>query len=159
MIRWAALNSSDLHPMDYTDYRPADNDDLGRCERAYDAAPYWLQRRMLPLLVTFRTEVAKQEAQWQAGRLRHAAEEAVHTEETRARAIVAMTSGREITLELGLTEARILQYLLAGSIDSMYDDLFTTGEDDEVCSLGYTYDELNQAESRITQQLAPQLAV
>src|SRR5665213_2448648 len=57
LIRWAAKGGGDV--MAYTDYRPLDDDDLGRCERAYAKAPQWLAERMLSLLWTFRAEVAE----------------------------------------------------------------------------------------------------
>lgn len=38
---------------------PSDNGDLGACERTYDMAPADLQRRMLPLLVKYRTHIKR----------------------------------------------------------------------------------------------------
>jgi hypothetical protein len=57
MIRWAAMGGGDVAT--YTDSRPLDDDDLGRCERAYDKAPRWLAERMLPLLELFRVKVTE----------------------------------------------------------------------------------------------------
>mgnify|MGYP000169624775 CR=1 FL=1 len=55
MLRWAVLCHLDD---EFHGSLPRDLGDLGRCERAHDLAPAWLQRRTAPLLEAFRAHLA-----------------------------------------------------------------------------------------------------
>ena len=56
LISWAAIGTHDV--AGFTGYHPMDEDDLGRCEQAYEKAPQWLAASMRELLEVFRQEVA-----------------------------------------------------------------------------------------------------
>lgn len=54
LVRWALLTPG---ADSYRGPLPRDRGDLGRCEKASEAAPEWLRARMLPLLAEFREHV------------------------------------------------------------------------------------------------------
>lgn len=56
LISWAAISTH--HDVTFAGYRPLDEDDLGRCEGAYEKAPQWLAEPMREMLEIFRQEVA-----------------------------------------------------------------------------------------------------
>lgn len=154
MVGWAAL-TTDRDPASYTGTWPWDDEDLGRCENAFTAAPQWLRDAAEPLLIQFRQRVADRKAEYAAEEAQNRAARAkfnASAEQLRA----TQQDQPTVTLTVSLTagEVALLEYVLRAGFNEARDYEFADLGSHDVSTLGVTPEEAFTCQRTLTAALS-----